>query len=299
MKPARGALHRRLRHLALAALAGLLLPPAVGAAADAAAPRRVVTLAPHLTELACAAGGCARLVGVSAYSDYPPQVKSLPQISDATTVNLEAVLGLKPDLVLAWDGGTPPETIARLRGLGLRVEPLRVRGLEDVALALQQTGALLGTTDPAAQAAQAYRARLAQLRARWRGAAPIRVVYQIETAPAYTINRDSPISEAIALCGGVNVFADLPRLAAPVSDEAMLAARPEVVIFGGEENARSIHDYWARLAGAPAQRDGNLYPVDANLLGRATPRRLDGVEQVCTVLDQARTRRDAAQAPGH
>jgi len=306
MKPAGGALHTRLhprlhpkqqhwlRHLALAALAGLLLPHASWAADAGAAPQRVVTLAPHLTELACAAGGCAKLVGVSAYSDYPPQVKSLPQISDATTVNLEAVLGLKPDLVLAWDGGTPPETIARLRGLGLRVEPLRVRGLEDVALALEHTGALLGTTDAAAQAAQAYRARLAQLRARWRGAAPIRVVYQIETAPAYTINRDSPISEAMVLCGGVNVFADLPRIAAPVSAEAMLAARPEAVIFGGEENARSIRDYWARLAGAPAQRDGNLYPVDANLLGRATPRLLDGVEQVCTVLDQARARRDAA-----
>ena len=304
MKPAGGALHPRLhrclhrclRHLALAALAGLLLPPAAGAADTGAAPRRVVTLAPHLTELACAAGGCARLVGVSAYSDYPPQVKRLPQISDATTVNLEAVLGLKPDLVLAWDGGTPPETIARLRGLGLWVEPLRVRGLEDVALAQQQTGALLGTADAAAQAAQAYRARLARLRARWRGAAPIRVVYQIETAPAYTINRDSPISEAMALCGGVNVFADLPRIAAPVSAEAMLAARPEAVIFGGEENASAIHDYWARLAGTPAQRDGNLYPVDANLLGRATPRLLDGVEQVCTVLDQARARRGDAQA---
>ena len=260
------------------------------------APQRVVTLAPHLTELVCAVGACARLVGVSAYSDYPAQVKDLPQVSDAATVNLEAVLGLKPDLVLAWDGGTAPETVARLRGLGLRVEPLRVRGLEDVAAALEETGALLGSADAAQQAAQAYRTRLAQLRARWRGAAPIRTVYQIETAPAYTINRDSPISEAMALCGGVNVFADLPRLAAPVSAEAMLAARPEAVLYGGEENAQAIDDYWARLAGAPAARTGNLYAVDANLLARATPRLLDGVEQVCTILDQARAQREKARA---
>ncbi len=278
------------------ALLGALL---CGGALAGAAPQRVVTLAPHLTELVCAVGGCDRLVGVSAYSNYPPQVSKLPQISDATTVNLEAVLGLKPDLVLAWDGGTPPETMARLRGLGLRVEPVQVKGLDDVAAALERTGALLGTTLAAQRAAQDYRARLAQLRARWRGASPIRTVYQIETAPAYTINRDSPISEAIALCGGINVFADLPRLAAPVSAEAMLAARPEAVIYGGEENTQSIRDYWARLAGAPAARNGNLYPIDANLLGRAAPRLLDGVEQVCTVLDQARVRRDQAQSAEH
>ncbi len=278
-----------LRRLAGAALLGLLPGMAL-----AAPPQRVVSLAPHLTELACAAGGCARLVGVSAFSDYPPQVRALPQISDATSVNLEAVLGLKPDLVLAWGDGTPPETMARLRSLGLRVEPLQVRGLEDVAAALRRTGALLGTEAQAQQAAQDYEARLAQLRARWRGAAPIRAVYQIETAPAYTVNRDSPISEALALCGGVNVFAALPRLAAPVSAEAMLAAQPEAVLFGGEENTQAVRDYWARLAGAPAQRYGTLYAVDASLLARSTPRLLDGVEQVCAVLDQARARRAAA-----
>jgi ABC-type Fe3+-hydroxamate transport system substrate-binding protein len=262
-------------------------------------PQRVVTLAPHLTELVCAAGGCARLVGVSAYSDYPPQVAGLPRISDAATVNLEAVLALKPDLVLAWDGGTAPETIARLRGLGLRVEPLRVQGLEDVAAALEQTGAWLGTAAAAQQAADAYRSRLARLRERWRGAAPIRAVYQIETAPAYTINRDSPISQAMALCGGVNVFGALPRLAEPVSAEAMLAAAPEAVIYGGEENTRAMRDYWARLPAAPAARYGNLYAVDANLLGRAAPRLLDGVEQLCGALDAARQRRAAALARGN
>jgi iron complex transport system substrate-binding protein len=281
-----------LRHVLVFAVLAVAMP---GNASGSTAPQRVVTLAPHLTELVCAAGGCGKLVGISAYSDYPPPVAKLPQISDAATVNLEAVLGLKPDLVLAWDDGTPPETIARLRALGLRVVVLRVQGLDDVAAALEQTGALLGTAAAAHLAAQAYAARLAQLRSRWRGAASIRVVYQIETAPAYTINRDSPISAAIALCGGVNVFADLPRLAEPVGAEAMLAARPEAVIFGGEENTQAIHDYWARLAAAPAMRYGNLYPVDGNLLGRATPRLLDGVEQVCAALDQARAHRDTAQ----
>jgi ABC-type Fe3+-hydroxamate transport system substrate-binding protein len=284
----------RLRAVLAALLCGVLLCGGAAPAQDTA-PRRVVTLAPHLTELACAVGGCERLVGVSAYSDYPPQVRQLPQVSDAATVNLEAVVGLKPDLVLAWDGGTPPETVSRLRGLGLRVEPLRVRGLEDVAGALERTGTLLHLETQAHSAAQDYRTRLERLRTRWHGAAQIRTVYQIETAPAYSVNRDSPISDAIALCGGTNVFAGLPTLAAPVGAEAMLAAQPEAVIFGGEENAQAIRDYWKRLAGAPAARYDNLYPVDAGLLGRASPRLLDGVEQVCAALDTARQRRDAAR----
>ena len=275
---------------ATAVLAAALL----AAAAQAAPPQRLISLAPGLTELVCAAGACDRLAGVSAYSDYPPQVRALPQVADAVTVNLETVLGLKPDLVLAWDGGTSPETIARLRGLHLRVESIAVRKLDDVAVALEQLGALLGTETQAQAAVAAYRARLAALRARWRGAAPIRAVYQVETSPAYSVNRDSPISEAISLCGGVNVFADLSQLAAPIGAEAMLAARPEVVLYGGEENAEAMRDYWARLPAAPAQRLGNLYPVDADLLGREGPRLVDGVEQVCEALDRGRKKRDAA-----
>jgi ABC-type Fe3+-hydroxamate transport system substrate-binding protein len=276
------------------AAAALLAAAAAQAGDQAAPPQRLISLAPGLTELVCAAGACDRLVGVSAYSDYPASVKALPQVADAVTVNLETVLGLKPDLVLAWDGGTSPETIARLRGLHLRVESITVRKLDDVAIALEQLGALLGTQAQASAAATAYRNRLAALRARWRSAAPIRTVYQIETAPAYSVNRDSPISEAIALCGGINVFAGLSQLAAPIGAESMLAAQPEVVLYGGEENDQAMHDYWARLPGAPAQHLGNLYPVNADLLGREGPRLVDGVEQVCEALDQARKKRNAA-----
>lgn len=255
------------------------------------AAERVVTLAPHLAELVCAAGGCARLVGVSARSDYPPEVRARPQIGDAYAVNLEAVLALRPDLVLGWDGGTPVDRIDRLRRLGLKVETLRVEHLDEIGPALERLGRVLGTEAAAREAAEQYRQRLAALRERHRGDAPIRVVYQIETAPAYTINGASPISEAMAVCGGVNVFAALPRLAEPVGAEAMLAAAPEVVLFGGEDNAAAIRAYWQRLPGTPAAQAGNLYAVNADLLGRATPRLLDGIEEVCRRFDEARAKR--------
>jgi ABC-type Fe3+-hydroxamate transport system substrate-binding protein len=258
----------------------------VGAAsADAA---RVVTLAPHLAELVCAAGACDQLVAVSAYSDYPAPVKKLPQIGDGFSVSYERLLALKPDKVFAWDGGTPPATIARLRQLGLPVESLAVSGLDDVAAALERIGATLGTADAARTAADSYRSRLAQLRARWHDATPIRVVYQIGTTPAYSIGGKSPISAALAVCGGVNVFADMPQLAAPIAAEAMLAVHPDVVLFGGDDSTASIRAYWSHLPGAPVTRYNTIYAVNADLLARATPRLLDGIEQVCGKLDAAR-----------
>jgi len=284
-----------LRRTGRGALAGALALAAVLSAAFAAdreSPRRIVTLAPHLAELVCAAGACERLVGVVAYSDFPEAVARLPQVGDAFTVNAERLLALRPDLVLAWDGGTPREQQERLRALGLRVEPVRVQTLEEVAQALRRVGGWLGTRDAAERAAQEYLGRLDALRRAHARAAPLRVMYQMEVQPAFTVNRDSPISQAIALCGGQNVFAGLPRLSAPVGREAVIAADPEAIVFGRQENAAAIREFWARHPHVAAARRGALYAVDASLLARSTPRLVQGVEELCAALSDARKRRD-------
>jgi iron complex transport system substrate-binding protein len=251
---------------------------------------RVITLAPHLSELVCMAGSCDKLVGVDNFTDFPSQAGKLPKVGDAFAVNAEAIIGLKPDLVLSWDGGTPAETVERLTALGLRVEPISIHSLADVATALEHVGGLLGTADSAHAAAEAFRKRLNALSERYRNAKPLRVMYQIEADPAFTVNRQSPISEAISLCGGNNVFAGMKQLAAPVSKEAVLAANPEVVIYGQQDMAQEVRRYWAAFPQSVAQKRGNLYAVDASLLARPSPRMLDGVEQLCAALQTARTR---------
>lgn len=262
----------------------------VAVPAMAAPAQRVATLAPHLAELVCAAGGCAQLVAVSGQSNYPDQVTRLPQLGDAWSINLEAVLAQRPDLIIAWTDGTPPDRVARLQKLGLRVVWLQTSTLDSVGAALETVGGWLGTQAAASKAAQDYRQRLTALRARYRDETPIRAVYQIETAPAYTVNGVSPISEMISLCGGTNVFAGLPTISAVIGQEAMLAAAPEVVLYGIEENAATMKAYWARLASTPAARAGNLFPIDPDLLARASPRMLDGVTAICTAFTQARRR---------
>lgn len=259
---------------------------ACASVSPARATERVVTLAPHLAELVCAAAGCGVLVAVTAYSDYPPEIKTLPDVGDVAQLNLEALLALQPTQVIAWTGGTPAAQLARLRTVKLPVTALRIAHLDDVATALEQLGTLLGTPARAAAAAADYRARLAVLRARYAKAKPVRVLYQIETAPLYSINRNSPISEAISLCGGINVFAALPTLAAPVTDESVLAARPQVVIHGPVDVA-AVTAYWARFAQA-ARVQPRLVAIDPDLLARAGPRLVQGVEQLCAALEAAR-----------
>lgn len=258
--------------------------------ATSAQAARVVTLSPHLAELVCAAGACNQLVGVVKHSDYPEPVKKLAQVGDAFAVNAEAVLGLQPDLILAWDGGTPARVVEQLRRLNLPIAMIRVRTLEEVGLALLRVGALLGTEDAACAAEINFRTRILALRQRYANASPIRVMYQLDPDPVFTVNRHSPISQAIQLCGAVNVFADYTQLAGPVGREAVLALDPDAIVFGLQDDVDGIRAGWLRFPHLRAVRTDNLIAVDANTLARATPRMAAGAEALCTALDKVRAR---------
>lgn len=254
---------------------------------------RIIALSPHLAELVCAVGACDELVGVVKHSDYPEHVRSVPVIGDAHAVNAEAVLASKPDLILSWDGGTPVRTLAQLERLKLRVEPIRVRSLDDVGLALLRVGALLGREDAACAEQSRFSERIAALRKRYAGASRIDVLYQIEPDPIFTINRDSPISEALAVCGARNLFADIEHLAGPVGREAILARNPGAIVFGKQDDVDGIRRGWARFPNMRAVRANNVVAIDADKLERAAPRMAEGISEMCEVLDAARVRLDA------
>lgn len=265
----------------------LLLALAAPSLAQAA---RVVAIAPHLSELVCAAGACDQLVGRVDYSDYPAQVAGLPSVGDAFSLNAEALLALHPDLVVTWQNGTPSSTIAQLDRLGIRRLDIDIRKLADIESALIAIGARLGTSAAATAEAARFHQRIAALTAQYKSASKLRVFYQIEADPIFTVNRNSPISEAISLCGGDNVFADLPLLAGALGREAVLARDPDVVVWGRQDNSAGIEAFWKRWPDAKATRSGNLYPVNADTLARATPRMADGIAELCGVMQQARLR---------
>lgn len=252
-----------------------------------AAGERLVTLAPHLAELVCAAGACEQLVAVSAYTDYPPEAAARPTIGDAYQVSLEAVLGHRPTRVLVWEGGTPPERAERLRALGMRVEPIAIAHLDDIPRALRQLGRSVGDPVVAEAAAVSFETRLAALRNRYRDVPRLRAFYQIDTQPVFTVSGRSPISEALRVCGAENVFADLGSIAATVSVESLIATRIDVVIHG-EREQEAIAGFWSRLP----LREGRppvQIAIDADRLARASPRLLDVLEPLCAALDALRS----------
>ena len=252
------------------------------------AAERIVTLAPHLAELACAAGACDKLIGVVRYTNEPAAAAQKPLVGDALNLNYEQLLALKPDLILAWDGGTPLGHLQRLKELGFNVERIRIRSLRDIPRALHRIGQLADTGTSAALAVNLFYRRFDQLRDAHSRKPRVDVMYQIEAGPVYTVSDQSPISEAIQMCGGRNVFAALVPIAPVVGTEAILAADPQAVVFGQQDDTTRIRAFWSRLPTTTASKAGNLFALDANLLARQSPRLLDGIEQLCGALDQAR-----------
>ena len=248
---------------------------------SAQASERVVTLAPHLAELIFEAGAGEQLVGVSRFTDYPPAAASLPQVGDGFAVNYEQVLALRPTRVLAWGSGTPLDVIARLRKLRLQVHVVEVFTLDDIPRAVEALGELLGTAPVAEPAAQRLRQRIAGLAGH--AGPPLRVYYQVASSPLYTLNGKSIVSDAIARCGGINVFAELPTIAPLLGRESVLMARPDVILYsapGGDAP-------WQGFDAIPAVATGQMHKVNPDLLGRPGPRFVDGAEQLCALFARA------------
>jgi iron complex transport system substrate-binding protein len=262
-----------------------------GSTVTLAAPAtRIVSLAPHVTELLFAAGAGPRVVGVLDTSNWPEEAKAIPRVGDARSLDLERIVALKPDLVVTWPY-TAPSQVDALRARGVPVFTTDPKTIEGIAVDLERLGELAGTATPAHMEAEAFRARLRALRERRAGVRRVGVFYQIWNAPLYTIGGRHLITEAIGMCGGDNVFAALTLPAPAVSVEAVLAAKPDAIIAGATGGVRPAWlDEWRRWTELPAVAQGHLFAVDADLLHRAGPRFLDGVVQLCSAIDAARVR---------
>ena len=253
--------------------------------------RRIVSLAPHVTELLFDAGAGARVVGAVAYSDYPPDARRLPRVGNASRIDFERVLALRPDLIVAWGGGNRPADIAHLRRLGMPVFISDPRTLGMIGGDIIKLGVLAGTERTAVRAADVYRVRLAALRRRYAGRAPLRVFYQVSARPLITVGGRQIISRVLALCGARNVFARLTPLAPAISLGAVLAADPQAIVAGasGSDSQRALR-WWRRWPQLAAVRYGNLFTVPSDLIDRPTPRMLEGARRICADLARARAR---------
>lgn len=255
----------------------------------AAPAARIISLSPGLTELLFQIGAGDRVIAVDQASDFPPAVQDLPKVGTVAGIDLERVLALRPDLVLVWKESGAARLVQWLRDAGIPVYVSSPQRLDQIATTLQRLGRLSGHEPRAVAQAQAFRHRLAQLRARYRRAVPLTVFYQVWNDPLITVNGDQFISELIQLCGGVNVFAALEGGAPRISVEAVLARDPQVMVAGvlpGQGDPLAMWRQWPALR---AVRSGALLLLPADLMQRPSTRLLDGAALLCQGLQQITT----------
>jgi iron complex transport system substrate-binding protein len=258
----------------------------------AASAQRVVSLAPHLTELMYAAGAGAKLAGAIDYSDYPPEARSLPRVGSEAAIDLEALVALAPDLVIAWPNAGSARAVERIAALGIPVFRSEPRELEDIARTLETLGTLAGTAAAARAAARTFRARATRIERAYGQRPRVRVFYQVWDRPLVTVSGAHVISKVMRLCGGENVLSGLPGIAPEIDRETVLRADPEVIVASSPDGGRPAWlDDWKAFPALAAVRHGNLYAIRPELLQRHTPRLLDGAEELCRILEEVRTKR--------
>ncbi|MBR7798743.1 cobalamin-binding protein [Undibacterium sp. FT137W] len=255
--------------------------------------KRIISLAPHVTEMVFAAGAGDYLVGVSEYSDFPEQAKKITSVGNIFALDLERLLSLKPDLVIIWGTGNAKHLAKKLRENKITVFESEPHNFEDIATSFERIATLSGTTQTGNAAAQQFRQRLEKLRTTYQlasGEKPVSVFHQMVKSPLMTINKEHFISKMIQLCGGENVFKDLKEISSTITMEALLASNPELIFSSGKDQTKILKD-WENYPTLQAVKKQNLYAIPGDWLHRAGPRILDATEMLCKDIQQARKTR--------
>lgn len=259
---------------------------------------RIVSLMPHGTELLFEVGAGDLVVGAVDYSDYPQAAKKIPRVGGYSGLNLEAIMALQPDIVLAWPEGNNQRELDRLKQLGFQLFASDPRDFAAIADNLERLGKLTGNDEQGLRAAQAFRAKTQQLAEQYQHQQDLTVFYQVWNKPLLSQNGSTFISRAIELCGGHNIFADLPMAAPQVSIEAVLAANPQVIVASGMGESRPEWlDDWRGYAQLSAVQTNSLYHIHPELFHRPTSRFLIGTEQLCQQMAATRQRMQSGAAP--
>lgn len=245
-------------------------------ALSASAAQRVISLAPNTTELAYAAGMGETLVAASAYSDYPAAAKQLEQVASWQGINLERILALKPDLILAWRGGNPQRPLDQLAAFGIPIFYAEAENIDDIAKSLDALAQYSPHPEQAQRAAKSMRQQIATLKAQYAHNQPRRVLLQFGTQPLFTASSATLQSQVLSLCGAENIFADSRVPWPQIGREQVLTRQPQaIVITGGEQQIASVQAFWAPQLAVP------VIALNEDWFNRAGPRIMLAAQQLC------------------
>lgn len=247
---------------------------------SAAAVERVVSLAPSLSEIVVELGSADLLVGVLDAGERPPELNDLPSVGRYGQLDMERLLSLKPDLLLLWPGSVGPAQREQLGRLGIPTYVAEPHSLEQLASQIEAIAEQLGRPERGRTLAADVRQRLEALRQRYQRAEPLRVFYQVWDQPLYTVGGGQIISDALAVCGARNVFADMSLPAPQVSIEAVLARNPEAILAGSQDQLEAWNA-WPQVA---AVTQGRLLLVTDKGLERPSGQMIEATAKLCRLI---------------
>ncbi|WP_434356862.1 vitamin B12 ABC transporter substrate-binding protein BtuF [Parasalinivibrio latis] len=247
----------------------------------------VISLSPHSTELAYAAGLGDQMLAASEYSDYPEQAKGLERVANYRGIKLERIVTLNPGLILAWKGGNPPRQMEALENLGFKVVYTNPDSLEDIADAVDMLGKWSPSPEKATALANSLRSRFRQIQQDYRGKRPVSYFYQLSGTPLMTVSSDNWPAPVFETCGGKNIFNNSPAAYPQVSPEQVIVRKPEVIFVS--RHAEGNSPWWKNWSNEiPAVENKTVWTLNTDWLNRPTPRTLKALEQVCGYLDAVR-----------
>ncbi|MCU7818902.1 MAG: cobalamin-binding protein [gamma proteobacterium symbiont of Lucinoma myriamae] len=250
--------------------------------------RRIISLSPGLTELIYAAGGANNIIATVSYSDFPEQAKNLTQIGSYNALDMEKILLLQPDLIVAWKSGNPKHQLEKLTRLGLTVYISEPEEFMDIPHSINSLGKLMASEVVAKQSADDFIKQLQQLKQKYQSnktKPKKRTFIQIWNNPLMSVNKNHLISKVISFCGGNNIFSQARSLTSSPSVEAVLAQDPEIIIATGMADTSQVWlNRWRQWPFLSAVKNKRLYSTDPNHLVRPTPRILQGIKDVCALI---------------
>ena len=250
-------------------------------------PQRIISLAPSITEELYLLGLGDRVVGVTIYCEYPPEVKKKEKIGTLLSPNIEKIVTLNPDLILATMDGNRPEVLSRLSSLGLRVftfEP--AKNFQDISRDFLLLGKLVSKEKEAGKLLSKARGEIEEIKEKVRGLPKVKVFWEVGAKPLVSVAKGTFADEIISLSGGINIAHGAGSRYPRYSLEEVLQQNPEVIILVtmGDVTEQEIK-IWKEFKDLKAVKDNRIYVVDADLVCRATPARFqEAVREIASLL---------------
>lgn len=251
---------------------------------------RVISLSPSTTELAYAAGLGEKLIAVSEHSDYPEFATKLDKVANYQGINIERIISLQPDLILAWPAGNPAQDLAKLRQFGFHIYNTQAASLEDIAISIEQLSQYSDDPAQGQSVADNFRSQLVQLKQKYNTTQPVSYFYQLSEKPIITVAQENWPSEVFSFCGGKNVFANSSVAYPQVGIEQVILANPEVIFTSRHaiENGSMWQPWNEQLQ---ALQNKHMWTLNSDWINRPTYRTLHAITQVCELFETVRKKR--------